>query len=135
MEGINDLGAANASAAAVIEGYRLGLARMKAHGLKVIGGTLTSALNSSNSAYGTPELDQRRRAVNNFIRTAGVFDAVADFDAATLDPATGEIRPEFQPNSTIGGAGDKLHPNRAGYLAMASAIDLSALRPSTRPHY
>ena len=41
-----------------------------------------------------------------------------------LDPATGEVKPEFQPNSSIGGPGDKLHPNRAGYAAMANAIDL-----------
>ena len=31
---------------------------------------------------------------------------------------------------TIGGAGDKLHPNRAGYQAMANAIDLKWLMPS-----
>jgi hypothetical protein len=37
------------------------------------------------------------------------------------------MRPEFVPDSTIGGPGDKLHPNRAGYLAMAGAIDLKLL--------
>ena len=41
-----------------------------------------------------------------------------DFDAATLDPKTGELKAEFSPKSTAGGPGDKLHPNRAGYLAM-----------------
>ena len=40
---------------------------------------------------------------------------IADFDAATLDPATGAVKPQFQPNVTIGGPGDLLHPNRAGY--------------------
>jgi len=52
---------------------------------------------------------------------------VADFDAATVDPATGGLRAMFQPNSTTGGAGDRLHPNRAGYLAMGNAIDLDML--------
>jgi lysophospholipase L1-like esterase len=33
----------------------------------------------------------------------------------------------FVPESTTGGAGDKLHPNRAGYMAMAQAIDLTKL--------
>ena len=47
--------------------------------------------------------------------------ASIDFDAATLDPATGGLRPEMVPDSTTGGAGDKLHPNRAGYLAMGMA--------------
>jgi len=35
------------------------------------------------------------------------------------------VKIEFQPNSSTGGPGDKLHPNRAGYLAMAMSIDLS----------
>ena len=42
-----------------------------------------------------------------------------------LDPATGELKAEFQPNSSIGGAGDKLHPNRLGYQAMGNAFDLT----------
>ena len=56
-----------------------------------------------------------------------MFDGVADFDRATVDPQTGGMRPEFVPDSTIGGPGDKLHPNRAGYMAMAAAIDLKLL--------
>ena len=64
-----------------------------------------------------------------FIRTAGIFDRVADFDRATLDLQTGGLRREFVPDSTIGGPGDKLHPNRAGYLAMAYAINLKLLFP------
>jgi hypothetical protein len=36
---------------------------------------------------------------------------------------------EFIPESTTGGPGDKLHPNRAGYLAMGMAIDLNLLMP------
>jgi hypothetical protein len=43
---------------------------------------------------------------------------VVDFDAATLDPATGGLKMEFVPDSTAGGPGDKLHPNRTGYHAM-----------------
>ena len=31
--------------------------------------------------------------------------------------------------STSGGAGDKLHPNRTGYLAMGQAIDLDLFKP------
>jgi len=52
---------------------------------------------------------------------------VIDFDAATRDAVTGELKAAFQPNSTTGGAGDRLHPNRAGYAAMGSVIDLSAV--------
>ena len=37
------------------------------------------------------------------------------------------MKAEYVPESTTGGPGDKLHPNRAGYLAMAGAIDLDML--------
>ena len=57
------------------------------------------------------------------------FDAVVDFNKVMLDPASGEMRPEFVPDNTIGGPGDKLHPNRAGYRAMANSIDLGLLAP------
>jgi len=35
------------------------------------------------------------------------------------------LKAEFQPNSTTGGPGDRLHPNRAGYAAMGATIDLN----------
>ena len=111
-------------------GYREGVARLKAKGIRVVGATLTSALHASNPTYGTDEVDARRKATNDFIRSAGVFDAIVDFDAATIDTASGEIKADMQPNSTIGGAGDKLHPNRAGYAAMARAIDLAPFAPA-----
>jgi hypothetical protein len=40
------------------------------------------------------------------------------------------MRAEFVPESTTGGPGDKLHPNRVGYLAMGMAIDLNSLAPT-----
>jgi lysophospholipase L1-like esterase len=97
-----------------------------------VGATITAALGYTG-ASGTPEADAKRRAVNAFIRMPGSFDAVADFDAATADPATGALRAAFQPNSSTGGAGDKLHPNRAGYLAMGTAVDLGTLLPGRAP--
>jgi lysophospholipase L1-like esterase len=44
-----------------------------------------------------------------------------------LDAETGELRAAMQPNSTTGGSGDKLHPNRAGHAAMGRAIDLDLI--------
>jgi hypothetical protein len=41
---------------------------------------------------------------------------------------------EFVPESSTGHAGDKLHPNRAGYLAMGMAINLDVLIPRTAKH-
>jgi lysophospholipase L1-like esterase len=46
---------------------------------------------------------------------------VIDFDAATRDPANPKrIRADFD-------KGDHLHPNDAGYAAMAASLDLGLL--------
>jgi lysophospholipase L1-like esterase len=102
--------------------------RARVPGVRVVGATVVSALGSSNGAHGTAEEDAKRHQLNQFIRTSKLFDAVADFDKATLDPNTGGLRREFVPDSTTGGPGDKLHPNRAGYLSMAMSIDLGLFR-------
>jgi lysophospholipase L1-like esterase len=133
LEGINDFGAANASAEDVIEGYKKGVAHLrdKIPRVRIVAATLTSAVNSTPT-HGRPEVEAKRKTLNEFLRTSRIFDGVIDFDAATLDSATGEIKPMYQPNSSVGGPGDKLHPNRAGYAAMANAIDLAvvAVRPA-----
>ena len=130
LEGINDL-SSGASAEAVIAGFKEGVRRLRARGLRVIGGTITSSVGAT-TASGTPENDAKRKTINEFIRTGGLFDGVVDFDAATRDPQTGALKEAFQPNSTTGGAGDRLHPNRAGYHAMGNAIDLGLLVPGRR---
>jgi lysophospholipase L1-like esterase len=132
LEGINDL-SSGASVETILAGLEEVVARLRAHrgALRIVGATITPSLGAT-SASGTHEIDTKRKAVNDFIRTGGLFDAVADFDAATRDPDTGGLRAAFQPNSTIGGAGDRLHPNRAGYQAMANAIDLPLFAPRTR---
>jgi lysophospholipase L1-like esterase len=128
LEGINDFAkAANAPVEQVTAAMREGVARIKAKGVRVIGATVVSALGSANAAHGSVEEDGKRRELNEWIRGSGVFDGVADFDKATLDAATGQLRAEFVPDSTTGGAGDRLHPNRAGYMAMAGAVDLEML--------
>jgi lysophospholipase L1-like esterase len=135
LEGINDFSKnGNAAVEDVLAGMREGVTRMHAAtpGIRVIGATVVSALGSTiaSGAHGFPEQDAKRKALNDFIRSSSVFDGVVDFDVATLDPATGGIKPEFVPESTTGGAGDKLHPNRAGYLAMGMIIDLALVAPS-----
>jgi lysophospholipase L1-like esterase len=128
MEGINDFGA-DTPVDRVIEAFTKGVAtlRQKIPGVQIYAATLTSALNSSIASHGRPEVDAKRKVLNEFLRTNKVFDGVFDFDAATLDDATGEIKPAMRPNSSTGGPGDKLHPNRAGYAAMADAINIELL--------
>jgi lysophospholipase L1-like esterase len=129
LEGINDFGTAAATPEAVGKGVRDVVKRLRAGipGVRVFMATLTSSLNSTNAGYGAATINDKRQAYNQFIRTAGIFDGVIDFDAVTLDAQTGELKPEFQPNSSTGGPGDKLHPNRAGYMAMGLSIDPKAI--------
>ncbi|MFC7531480.1 SGNH/GDSL hydrolase family protein [Actinoplanes sp. GCM10030250] len=128
LEGINDLGGGGATAEQVIAGYQEIVRRVHARGIKIIGATLTPSAGTAFGLYGTPETDTKRRTINTFIRTGGVFDGVADFAAVTEDPANpGHLLAAYDTNSSAGGPGDHLHPNRAGFLAMAGAIDVAQI--------
>ncbi len=123
LEGINDVLAGDESppaSEALIGGYRQVIARAHAHGIKVIGGTITPAGRGKFAL--SPEGQAVVRKVNEWIRVGGAFDGVVDFDAALRDPtAPDQIRGNLRSE-------DGLHPNDAGYRAMADAIDLSFFR-------
>jgi lysophospholipase L1-like esterase len=133
LEGINDFSKnGNASLEKVTDGMKEVVARIRSKRpeIRVIGATVITALGSSSAAHGFPEQDGKRKALNEFIRSSGTFDGVIDFDKVALDEKTGGLKPEFVPESTTGGPGDKLHPNRAGYVAMGSSIDLDLFKPN-----
>ncbi len=73
------------------------------------------------SDYYHPAKEALRRQVNEWIRHAGAFDAVIDFDAALRDPE--------QPSRLAAryDSGDHLHPSDEGNRAMAAAVDLDVL--------
>jgi lysophospholipase L1-like esterase len=94
--------------------------RAHLHGIYVIGATLTPYGGSDYYKPGAAN-EADRQQLNEWIRTSGVFDAVADFDAALRDPAQPErMRKEVDL--------DGLHPSIAGYRALADAVPLKALR-------
>ncbi|HEV2782895.1 MAG TPA: SGNH/GDSL hydrolase family protein [Actinophytocola sp.] len=108
------------TAADLIEGFRALIGLAHSRGIRIIGATV---LPFKDDTYGlwTPEIERVRDGVNEWIRTGGEFDAVVDFDAVMSNPADpDQLRPEFD-------GGDRLHPNDAGFCAMAAAIDLSTL--------
>jgi lysophospholipase L1-like esterase len=107
------------SAEEIIAGHRQMITRAHAQGLKIVGCTLTPF---EGAAYFTPEGEIKRQAVNKFIRAGGAYDAVIDFDAVVRDSA--------HPARFLAmyDSGDHLHPNDAGYKAMAGAIDLSLFK-------
>jgi lysophospholipase L1-like esterase len=131
FEGINDLGTnGNASVSSIESAMNEVVSRIRARipSARIIAATLTSALGSATAAQG-PSVNEKRKALNVFIRTTKLFDGIVDFDKVATDPQTEEIRAEFVPNSTVGGPGDKIHPNRFGYLTLGGAIDLDLLLP------
>ena len=60
--------------------------------------------------------------MNQWIRTGKGCDAVVDFDSVVRDPAQpSKVKAEFD-------VGDHLHPNAAGYEAMANSVDLGLFK-------
>jgi len=60
----------------VIAGCQEIIRRVHAHGIEIIGGTLTPSAGTAFGLYGTPETDAKRRTIDNFIRTSEMFDGV-----------------------------------------------------------
>jgi lysophospholipase L1-like esterase len=129
LEGINDIQVATrpsspadpVSADDVIGGLRQIIERAHLHGIRVLGCTLTPYEGAANY---TEQGNALRETVNRWIHTNGIqtssaFDAVIDFESAVRDPAN--------PKRILAAydSGDHLHPNDAGYEAMANAIDLA----------
>jgi lysophospholipase L1-like esterase len=120
LEGINDL-SGGVPADTVMAGIREVVDRARAHNLRIIGGTILPFKDADTGGNWTPAKEQWRQTVNAFIRSEGLFDGYIDFDAAVRDPADPQrLRPAFD-------SGDHLHPNEAGFEAMADAVDLDAL--------
>jgi len=123
LEGINDIGRGFmekgsvelATAEALEAAYRQIILRAHEHGIRVIGATLTPY---QGAGYANAKGEAVRQQVNAWIRTSGAFDGVIDFAPAVADKAD-PLR--FDPRFNDG---DHLHPNDAGYQAMADAIDL-----------
>ena len=118
-EGTNDIGEhPGIKAGQLIDAYLQLIAMAHSRGIAVIGATLQP---DQGASYYTAQGNQVRRAVNRWIRNSGAFDAVADFDSVLRDPFDpAEMLPAYD-------SGDHLHPNDAGYQAIANAIDTREL--------
>jgi lysophospholipase L1-like esterase len=125
LEGINDITAADmlgtpgdqVSAQQIIDGMKQLIARAHEKGIRIWGGTLLPLKGVRGFNYSEAG-ETKRQAINAWIRSAGAFDAVVDFEQALRDPSNpARLNPVFD-------SGDHLHPNDAGYKAMAALIDL-----------
>jgi lysophospholipase L1-like esterase len=119
LEGINDIGNFQSTAQQIIAGDKQIISQAHSLGLRIFGATLTPF---QGAAYYTAAGEQSRETINRFIRNGGAFDGVIDFDKAVRDPTNPlQLRPSYD-------SGDHLHPNAAGYRAMAYAVPLWLLR-------
>jgi len=129
LEGINDIGNLTRTQTAteaqhaqlvhsLIGAYQQIILRAHAHGIKVMGATITPFV--GNEFYHPDAANESDRTqVNAWIRAPGHFDAFVDFDKTIADPA--------HPERMLAAydIGDHLHPSPAGFKAMAEAIPLA----------
>lgn len=132
FEGVNDLGGLARDAEVpkaqhdalvdrVLAAYQQILVRAHAHGIRVIGATITPYVGSTYYHPGAMS-EADRQMVNTWIRTPGHFDSVIDFDKVLQDPQSPDrLQPAFD-------SGDHLHPSAAGYKAMGEAIPLNLFK-------
>ncbi|KAJ7736822.1 SGNH hydrolase-type esterase domain-containing protein [Mycena metata] len=129
FEGVNDIGEEDATPEAqqiigdrLIAAFQQIATRVHAAGIPLFASTITPfsapANDSAIQPYSSPVREVTRQRANKFIRTSGTFDAVIDFDKVVADPAIpSQLSPTFN-------SGDFLHPNVAGYTAIAAAFPL-----------
>ena len=99
--------------------------RAHAAGIKIYCGTMLTFENENyNPPLDLPGLyteagEATRQAVNGWIREAGAFDAIIDFELTLRDPGhPTRMLPMYD-------CGDHLHPGDEGYLRMGEYVDLS----------
>lgn len=129
LEGLNDIGfsesdtptykpAPEVSAAELIAGHRKLIRAAKGEGVRVVGATLLPLGGSDHYGERAAKVSDE---FNEWVRNSGEYDSYVDFDRALADPGEPErLAPEYD-------SGDHLHPNDAGYRAMARAVDLDGI--------
>jgi lysophospholipase L1-like esterase len=120
--GINDIvyssGTSPIPVDSLINGHLQLIQKAHAAGLRAIGGTLTPF---EGHVYYTAARENVRKRFNDWLRGSGrtAYDGVVDFDLALREPSLPtRLRAAYD-------SGDHLHPNNAGYQAMAQAVPLT----------
>jgi lysophospholipase L1-like esterase len=126
--GSNDIGFPGAfvsashqvGAAQIIAGLQHLVGIAHARGIKVVGTTLSPFKDAElpKPGYYAPEKEPLRQAINAWMRQGVPFDALVDFDAVLRDREQPDrLAVQFD-------SGDHIHPNDAGYRALAEAFPI-----------
>lgn len=127
MIGTNDFGNPKPGQAPtsgeLIAGYKELIAKAKNAGLKIILGTIAPAEGTVTEIvpvlHGTAQARRSRDETNDWIRSQTLSDGVVDFDRCLEDKnRKGFLAAQYN-------SGDNLHPNPAGYAAMADCVNLN----------
>jgi lysophospholipase L1-like esterase len=133
LEGINDLGISSLlndgsrpTPEQLIAGHRQLIARAHAKGLRIFASTLLPYEGTAIPGYFNEEGEKVRQAFNEWMRTAKEYDGIVDFDQVMRDPShPAKMLEKYD-------SGDHLHPNDAGYQAMANAFNLAFLKEGAK---
>jgi lysophospholipase L1-like esterase len=121
--GTNDLWF-GATSEQLIAGYQEAISAVRKRGLRIVAVTLLPRSSSREEQWTAFQQAQLER-VNRWILTSGAFGGVLNLAAATADIYNGACDPDRL--SPVYDSGDHLHPNAAGQVAMADAIDPAVL--------
>jgi lysophospholipase L1-like esterase len=133
LEGINDMGISSLlndgsrpTAEQLIAGHRQLIARAHAKGLRIFASTLLPYEATAIPGYYNEEGEKIRQAFNEWMRTSKEYDGIVDFDQVMRDPShPAKMLEKYD-------SGDHLHPNDAGYQAMASAFNLAFVKEGAK---
>ncbi|KAI1775983.1 SGNH hydrolase [Hypoxylon cercidicola] len=133
FEGVNDIGGGSTDSgtqtrigSSLTSTFKTIAADAKAAGLTVFGATITP-FGGNGQSYSNPTRDQTRQTVNKWILGGGdgSFDATIDFAAILANPSNAaNLASQYD-------GGDHLHPNVAGYQAIADQFPLDIFAANT----
>ena len=137
LEGTNDIADSNpitlddiTAEIATLEGaYSRAINDAHLIGLNIIGATI---LPRGGDPAWTSGMDLVRNAVNDFIRSPGIFDGVIDFDGLLTAGTKPDAKGFFEIPKAYS-CFDGTHPNADGYAFMAANINLTLFDTPLRP--
>lgn len=124
FEGVNDIGTAGTDQNSqtqvgdnLIAAFTQIANDAHAAGIPIFVATITP-FSGPGQGYSNPTREATRQKINAWFTSSGLFDAVVDFDSIVRDPAApSQLASQYN-------SGDYLHPNVAGYQAIANAFPL-----------